>query len=1206
VDSVQPIRELLERVRARWLAIRAFQATVRAGLAASAVLIVALMVVRGVAQWTGRPPVVLAILGAAALLLAVGAVAWALAPLRHRPSDARVARFIEERAPALDDRLVSAVDVMNRLRGSADVRNPANRLRLGYGESRRSARSSSRRAEAEAGSHVPGSHVRGEDDVRRGDVAQEGGHDVRRAMLADAAARARGIDVDAILPAEALRRSGFQAAAAGLLLVIVGGIAAAPARDAWDAASIALFPSRVGLDVRPGDARVNAGMPLAIEARLVGNRAPVVARVEVADGDQWRTVDMARDAAGTFRLALDSITAPFKYRVTAGAVTSATFSVSVVRIPRVTRIDLDYTYPPALGLKPRSERDGGDIYAPAGTRVRVRVHTDREVASARMSLSDGHTLSLTTETPTVLSATLTIAEDNAYRVALADREGVSNPGDTEYFIRMLEDRPPDVHISRPAGDRSVTRLEEVDIETQADDDYGIERLELVYAVRGGIEQVIPLPVPPRVTSVSARHTLYFEDLDVQPGDFVSYYVRARDVTRGKRSNEARSDIFFLEVRPFEQEFALAESQSMSGSGYNGAIDELVNAQRQVIVATWKLDRRAQDAGGARSERDIRAVARTEADLKVRVEQTASSFRESTMRDPGGRSTGSRPAAQTRPEEDAMAAAASAMGQAVGSLERLETGPALPPEMRALNSLLKAQAEIKHRQLSLDPSAGAADNANRNYDISTLFDRELRRQQQTSYETPKTAQKPEQAGGDTLDKIKELARRQDELLRRQQDAARGQLSPETRTRELEQLTREQSELRQRAEDLERQMSGLGSTDQSSAGAGERDNRKQMREISGDMRQAAGDLRRGSPQEAGGSSGRALEKLRDLERRLQSSRPGERRRALGEMQLEARQLADGQRQVASEQSKLGSDPAGRDAMRRLAGEQQRLAERARQLQTGLQRLAVDDSNRASAADRNGQAAVGDAARDFGRLAEQMQQSADQMRAAGGGPGGDKNRTEQNARPQVSAQQELARLLDRTADKLGGASGARDDESRKLSEQLGRAQELREKLEQMSRAIESAGRQTGRTGGEGSTQKAAGESGRTGEGRMGAGGTDMTRLREESLKRLRETQELLDDLQRQDPSFSKNGAGFTLEGQALILSAPGTEAFKQDFARWETLKRQAAVALEQAESTLSKRLQANAAKDRLSSGVEDQAPAEYRKQVESYFKAIAGKKQ
>jgi hypothetical protein len=239
----------------------------------------------------------------------------------------------------------------------------------------------------------------------------------------------------------------------------------------------------------------------------------------------------------------------------------------------------------------------------------------------------------------------------------------------------------------------------------------------------------------------------------------------------------------------------------------------------------------------------------------------------------------------------MTAAAEAMGKAAASLDALSTGEALSPEMRALNFLLKAQADVKRRQLSLDQSAaGAAGNNNRNYDISTLFDRELRRQQQTSYETPRSGQT--EAGPGALDAIKELARRQDELLRRQQNVARAQMSQEELTRELEQLTREQSQLRQLAEELERQ---------TARGGGDSDTRTEMRAISEDMRQAASDLRRGSSSGAGTSGGRALEKLRGLERRLQASRPDERRRALGDMQLEARQLADGQRQTASELSK-----------------------------------------------------------------------------------------------------------------------------------------------------------------------------------------------------------------------------------------------------------------------------------------------------------------
>ena len=75
-------------------------------------------------------------------------------------------------------------------------------------------------------------------------------------------------------------------------------------------------------------------------------------------------------------------------------------------------------------------------------------------------------------------------------------------------------------------------------------------------------------------------------------------------------------------------------------------------------------------------------------------------------------------------------------------------------------------------------------------------------------------------------------------------------------------------------------------------------------------------------------------------------------------------------------------------------------------------------------------------------------------------------------------------------------------------------------------------------------------------------------------------------------------------MTMSAPGTEAFKQDFAKWEDLKRQATQALDLAESTLSKKLEAKQAHDRLAAGADDNAPPAYRKQVDSYFKAIAGK--
>ena len=756
MSGFDPVRQLIERVRARWRRLVLLQSAARAGLALAGVLAFVLLA----AAWTTRVPLVLAALVVAAALAAVAAVVWAFWPARAIPSDGRVARFVEEREQSLDDRLVSAAEL--------------------------------------ASSGAPPTMV-------------------GRLFTDDVGRRASEVDPAAIVPSETLRRAGLQAAASLLLVAVIAFAGRATIRQAVDALSLRLFPSRIALEVTPGSVRLPSGSPLTIEARLVGNTAPVVAQVLRAPLDagaepaDWVPVEMTSAAPATFTLALESVEASFRYRVAAGAARSEVFEVQVARPPRVARIDVEYSFPAALKMSSRVEEDTGDIYAPAGTDVRIRVRTEGEAATGNMTLSGGRAIALTPDPPTLVSETLRIVEDGSYRVALADREGLKNPGDTEYFIRVLEDRPPDVHVVRPARDRAVTRLEEVEIEAEAEDDHGVDRLELVYAIRGGAERAIPLRIDAGRTAVNGRHTLYLEDLDVRPGDFVSYYVRARDVARGKRPSEVRSDIFFLEVKPFEQEFALARSQGAGAGagGGNRSIDDLVAAQKEIIVATWKLDRRSQAASGAQSEKDIKAVGRAESELKTRVEQTSSSFRDSTMRDPRRSQpprTGAPSAGRAAlPEEDAMTSAALAMGRAVEALDRVKTADALPPEMEALNHLLRAQADVKRREV-MRQQAGSGGGQNRaSQDLSNLFDKELARQQQTNYETPTTTEQRDEEDGD-LESIKDLARRQDEALRRQQELARrrDQMTPEALKRELEQLTREQTELRQRAEELARQL------------------------------------------------------------------------------------------------------------------------------------------------------------------------------------------------------------------------------------------------------------------------------------------------------------------------------------------------------------------------------------------------------------------
>jgi hypothetical protein len=294
------------------------------------------------------------------------------------------------------------------------------------------------------------------------------------------------------------------------------------------------------------------------------------------------------------------------------------------------------------------------------------------------------------------------------------------------------------------------------------------------------------------------------------------------------------------------------------------------------------------------------------------------------------------------------------------------------------------------------------------------------------------------------------------------------------------------------------------------------------------------------------------LKSLERKL---RGGEQeRRTLGDLQLEARQLAEAQRQVASS---LPQSPgvANADRLRQLAGEEERLAERARRLQDGARQSPSTGAAGALAGRR---------------LAERMQQSAEALRSAA--------RNEQGLDPkrEAGAEEQIARDLDNAADLLQAGGNAKDRDSAQRSNALARAKELREKLDAITSKLQKPG-----TSGQ------------------------RNQLRDEAARELQRATQLLDDLRRQDPSLSSGGPGFTYEGQGMTFSSPGTEGFKQDFARWRQLRDQATGALARVEARLSKQLQDTQAAERLAAGVDDKAPAAYRSRVDDYFKAIAAKK-
>jgi hypothetical protein len=1131
------LRVSIERVRARWIRLVALQTAARAS-AGAAVVVVTGAIVDRVFHTQGMPLVALAI-AIGTLAVAVGALAVWLKP--RRPPDRQVARFIEERAAqlpgrAFNDSLVSAMDAGEKPHPSPD-------------------------------SFLP-------------------------LLLGDAVRKLRATEPAELVPYEEVRRHAVQAAGGGAMLLLAL-VAAAPSFErAAETARLRFFPETIRVEVRPGSARIPVGASIRIRASLLGTSG-VLSRFTpelslVANGER-RTVAMTPVGDG-FEYVIGSVDRTFSYLVSAGSAQSSRYTVTALTPPHVERIDLHYIYPPFAGLAPRDERDGGDIYAPSGTRVRVSIHTDKPAEHGELALGRSATLPLQAAGGRIFEAELLLAKDDSYRIRLADADGLTSSGEAEYFIRLMEDRPPGVRILRPSTDQQITPLEEVAIEARADDDYGIGRFELVYAVAGGAEHVVPFE---RITGTPVQRIgtrlLPAEELRVKPGDVVTYYARAQDVGRGRRSTEATSDIFFLEVKPFSEEFVSAESQA-GGSGSDPQIEGLIAAQKEIIASTWNVERRSR---GGRSADDVKAIAAAQAELKARAEGQVTSR---VMRGRGGAPAPERRGAEApqtrRTGGDPVAAAVAAMAKAFEELSAERTKEALTHEMAALNGLLQAQAEVRRRQVSQQANGAGSGGSNRaGQDLSALFDKELQRQQRTNYETRSAAETRPEGATDSattaLDRIRDLARRQEDLSRRQHELAQANLSAEEMKRQLEKLTREQTELRQQAEELLRRGNGGrdssgrgGSTRQPSGAGGSAGNEEgsALRDAADRMGSAASDLRRDDPAAAARSGEGAASQLRRLERQMRGGTPGDAARAGSGVQLEARQIAQEQGRIAAEATRLEhmSGAAAAEARKRLADEKERLASRVDELGRWVQQL--------------GQSAPGleakplqDASRDLqtGRVADQMRDGAKKMRQGAAGNG--------------AVEQDLARALDRVADKLGDATSP-------LSEQLAQTRTIRDRLQRAELQLRDAEARA-RGNGTGSGEAPSGQSARQGRQGGGGQGNEVQRLREEYQRELQRAQEALGRLNGGDP---RSGMGTsTPEDQQFSRSAPGTEAFKQDRSGWETLRKNLDLALEKYEASASDRLTRARPEQRFSAGGSDRVPDAYGQLIAKYFESLARKK-
>lgn len=1009
-EPSRELRDVIRHVRRRWrlrLLLRGAAITLGIGFG------IFLLSTFGIDRLRFADPAVTAF----RVVLWVGVIGlislFIIRPLFRRATDQQVALYLEEHEPTLESAVLSAVDEMGPDAGEAQG--------------------------------------------------------LRRRLFEVAVERARRVERGRRIDRDGLKRSSAWlggVATAVLLIALFGpgfqGTAGSLLLSPWKTADAA---NPYAIDVQPGDILIPRGSDQEITAFTRGFETD---QVEIAvrrgESETWERFRMVPSEAGDgFGILLFDLTESTAYSVESEGVRSPVYTIEVADLPYVDRIDLEYVFPRYTGLAPRTVEDAGDIAVLRGTEARLTITPTIPTHAGQIVLQGlGEPISLELFNGT-LSGAFTVERETFYRVELAGPNGEFVVASPDYLIEPLDDQPPAISIREPGRDMRANPIEEVYVEVEAEDDYGLGRLELRFSVNGGEEQSVALHESGRggVKELSRGHTFFLEELPLEPGDFVSYYATATDLASPGGRQTATSDIYFLEIRPFDRAFRQAEQGGGGGGGGGGGMDgQLSRQQRQIVAATFRLQRDGDPFDDEEKSENLATLTLLQGRLREQVEELVNQMQ---MRGVAADPT-------FRKVFEELPRAAEAMREAEERLGERRPDAALSPEQRALQHLQRAEAAFREVQVAMGRQGGGGGGGGGSpeaEDLADLFELELDRLR-NQYESVQRGERRDrdQQVDEALQKLEELARRQQQLNERtsaQAGATDGGQGQDRLTEETEELARQLERL---------------SREESRPDLGE--SARRLRDAADQMRRAAAGARRGGAQSQGSA---ALDRLRQARRLLENRRTAALEGDVEDALRRAERIVERQRELEEDVSRV-ADGGESEAIRRLGDRKDELASEVGRLEADLDRLARESRSEQRDASR----ALGEAANSArqNRLRDKILYSKGVI----GARSGDYTR---NFEDQITRDAE--ELRDRVAD---ARDAFRESDPRRLGRQLDETRDLVRGLESLQErmrqrlegaAEEGQGQQgQGREGRDqqGERQRGQGQEGRDqqGQGQEGQG--------------------------------------------------------------------------------------------------------------------------
>ncbi|MCU0710952.1 MAG: hypothetical protein MUC43_02755 [Pirellula sp.] len=379
----------------------------------------------------------------------------------------------------------------------------------------------------------------------------------------------------------------------------------------------ALMPS---LSVDPGHIEIERGTDLVVTARFGGwvpQEVWLIASGVDSNTDLAKTPMQPSLSDPVFGGYLKRIENDLSYHVASEKGDSESYRVKVFDYPAMVRSDAEIDPPSYSNQEKKIVPDTKRVSVPEGTKLTWICRMNKAIAKAELVDQDNNVIPLSASEadPLTYSATIELQESRRWKVKLLDSDGRQSKVEESLSAKVIVNKEPDIRLA-VGGDLQVSPLQEVLLQAFVRDDFQLSRTGVTVSLGDSESVEIELKGTRQTKGADyeVSHIVDLETMNAQPDQLLSYFFWAEDTDSQNQGRRVDGEMFFAEVRPFEEIFREGESPSSSQQQQNQPgqpqsqngqkAEELAELQKKIISGTWNVLRRE-----TRSRRNVTQVFR---------------------------------------------------------------------------------------------------------------------------------------------------------------------------------------------------------------------------------------------------------------------------------------------------------------------------------------------------------------------------------------------------------------------------------------------------------------------------------------------------------------------------------------------------------------------------------------------------------------------